>query len=673
MKKINLQTRLQLLILTSVFAVFATTIAVIAWQSRVATVNSARELALSKANEAAKEVEKYVDEAVISTQRIAETFLALKNENFKDRNIYNSIVYKELKNNENFLAVWIMFEPNMLDGEDNKHLNSEYYDENGSYNISFYRSEGKIVNEKGGIEQFTEDYYRLPFEQKKNIILEPYFYSYSDNQSNEFFETTVCIPIKWHDQVIGVAGIDIALTKLDELNKSIKVYEHGYGQLISGNGMIIACPDEKLIGKELAEIFGNSSQQLLKDLQSGQVSIIKSTNKGEKNMTVFVPVKIQSIEENWYYGVSVSENEMLASSRTITSIIIIMSIIGLGVLSLLIVIISRNITRPIIKSINSVKEIADGNLKAQVEINRNDELGELQKAIGSLKSKLLEMIYGIQQSAGSIASASSQISGNSQQLSQSTNQQAASVEEISSTMEEIASNISSNTDNAQETEKYSIDANAGINDVVESSVKAVAANKSIMERITVINDIAFQTNILALNAAVEAARAGDYGRGFAVVASEVRKLAERSKVAADEIVKLTKESYELSTGTEVVLTKTMPKVDKTTQLVQEIAASSIEQNNGVSQVNNAIQQLSAVTQQNASSAEQLSASAEELSSQAKHMLDLISYFSIENSNSVSNLRSHKLLDKTKLSVNTFKSEPALKKPLVKIFDEYESF
>jgi methyl-accepting chemotaxis protein len=172
----------------------------------------------------------------------------------------------------------------------------------------------------------------------------------------------------------------------------------------------------------------------------------------------------------------------------------------------------------------------------------------------------------------------------------------------------------------------SIEANEGIKNVAERAQKSVEANKTILEKISVINDIAFQTNILALNAAVEAARAGEYGKGFAVVATEVRKLAERSKQAAEEIVRITQESYKFSSGAGEVMAETMPLVDKTTKLVQEISAASLEQNNGAVQVNNAIQQLNNVTQQNASSSEQLSVSADELSSQAEQLGEFISYF-----------------------------------------------
>jgi methyl-accepting chemotaxis protein len=260
--------------------------------------------------------------------------------------------------------------------------------------------------------------------------------------------------------------------------------------------------------------------------------------------------------------------------------------------------------------------------------DRKDEVGDLARSfsvtVGNLKSLITDLLYSSEQ----VAAAGKQISSTSQMLSQGANEQAASVEEVLATMEQIAANIQQNTENAQRTEKISVQAQQGIAEVTEKSVRAIEATKVIAEKIKVINDIAFQTNILALNAAVEAARAGEHGKGFAVVASEVRKLAERSKTAADEIVVMATQSHNLSEEAGVKMKETLPHVENTTRLVQEIASASTEQSNGARHVNSAIQQLNNVTQQNASASEQLASNAEELSAQADQVKELVSYFKL---------------------------------------------
>jgi len=284
---------------------------------------------------------------------------------------------------------------------------------------------------------------------------------------------------------------------------------------------------------------------------------------------------------------------------------------------------------PLEKSIKKVKELSEGKLDIDLEKTQSEnELGTLNNSLIDLSRILNEVISEVSINSDYLLGASQQVSSTSEQLSQGANEQASSIEEVSSTMEQISANIEQNTSNAQQTGIVAIEANKSIKLVAEKSQKAVEANKAISEKITMINDIAFQTNLLALNAAVEAARAGEHGRGFAVVAAEVRKLAENSKKAAEEIVNLTLTGLQFSEDAGKLMMKTIPKIDNTAKLIQEIALASIEQNNGAGLVNSAIQQMNNITQENAASSEQLASSAEELSAQAERLKASILFFKL---------------------------------------------
>lgn len=279
-----------------------------------------------------------------------------------------------------------------------------------------------------------------------------------------------------------------------------------------------------------------------------------------------------------------------------------------------------------------LKGLSEGNLivnKTDSKKVKKDEIGEMVEATTTLMDKLRSVIYNIQNEIKYMSEASSQTSSTSEELSTSSNQQASSVEEIASTIEEISANIGQNRDNARNTGAISEKANEGIKKASEQAKVAFEANKSILDKIGVVNDIALQTNILALNAAVEAARAGEHGRGFAVVAGEVRKLAEKSKLAAEEIIDLSEKGYQVTSEAGKIMDDTIPQVDKTTTLVQEIVAASIEQANGTEQVNGAIQQLNDLTQQNAAASEELSSNASQTLERANKLRELVSFFKLD--------------------------------------------
>ncbi len=279
------------------------------------------------------------------------------------------------------------------------------------------------------------------------------------------------------------------------------------------------------------------------------------------------------------------------------------------------------------KITEAAKEVSGGNL--MVSLRERSDNDELIRALSAMVGKITEVVTEVKMAADNVASGSVQLSANAQSMSEGASQQAAAAEEASSSMEEMSANIKQNADNAQQTEKIAVKSADDAKEGGKAVAETVQAMKDIAGKISIIEEIARQTNMLALNAAIEAARAGEHGKGFAVVASEVRKLAERSQVAAGEISELSVSSVEVAERAGEMLSAILPDIQKTAELVQEINASSKEQDTGAQQINKAIQQLDQVIQQNASASEEMASTAEELSSQSAQLQSTIAFFRVD--------------------------------------------
>ncbi|MBR4326436.1 MAG: methyl-accepting chemotaxis protein [Bacteroidales bacterium] len=442
---------------------------------------------------------------------------------------------------------------------------------------------------------------------------------------------TLAVPIKGDGgAIVGILAANIKLSTLSDIITSVKANDKTIHVMCDEKANVIASKDpSQVMNTNLAEDRLTSFDGVTEIGQAikNQKSITKYIrNRATDNNYYAMTYQLKNTP-GWYIVSAVSDEDLKA---TMMEVIISMMVLSLLVCAIIFVIInvtlSRQLTKPLGELSKSIKGVTDGYLNQSFNHESYDEIGQITQDMRAMCKKLSEIGQTIKSGADMLAMSSDMVKDASRQLSDGTTNQAASIEELSATMEEMSGNIAQNTENAEATSKVSEEAARKFDEVVSNIDNVLKTNREISQKISIINDVAYQTNILALNAAVEAARAGEYGKGFAVVASEVRKLAENSKRAADAIVEVTRLGLKNSQAANDVMQDTLPKVKNTSILVNEIATASVEQNTGATQINEVIQRLNAVVQANAESASLLSQSADDLSTQAENLRDITSFF-----------------------------------------------
>lgn len=338
--------------------------------------------------------------------------------------------------------------------------------------------------------------------------------------------------------------------------------------------------------------------------------------------------ELDLMQERLEQILSAKQASAIANFNSTSLTMIITATIGVILAITLSIALFRSINTPLKIAANAVRQLAEGNLSFRNHSERRDEFGQLLSAMHDSMVRLSQTVTDILTTSDALTSASAQVSATTQSLSQATTEQATSVEEISASLEQISSSVKLNADNAKITDGIASKAAQQASEGGSTVEKTVEAMRLIAEKVAIIDDIAYQTNLLALNAAIEAGRAGEHGRGFAVVASEVRKLAERSRVAAQEIDQLATNNVQLAERAGMLLMDMVPAISKTSDLVQEISASSLEQSSGLSEVNEAMMQINRATQQNAAAAEELAATADQTSDQSQQLQELMSFFKV---------------------------------------------
>ena len=500
-----------------------------------------------------------------------------------------------------------------------------------------YTSDGEYINIA------DRDYFKQAINGTK-VISDPM----ASPQNPGNLSIIYAIPIKNNqNRISGVLCLERDASALSDIVRQIPIGKTGGPYVISNiTGNTIGDSSyQNVVNLENIEKMSASDASLKalaeqhSYMRTGKTGTGKYTYEGTNYLMAYTQIEGQ----NWSVVCRAPENEFTGSIKTMLIVMLTVALIFSAIGIVIAIIIAIRLSYPIIVMSDALDCISNGDLiikhipiEQREKVNRRkDEIGKMSRSLANMLVKLTKMTSDILSAAKQIEDGSSQISSTSQSVSSGASEQAASTEEMSATMEQMAANIRQNADNAAKTQsiasKTASDSKAG-GDAVNLALTAV---KDIAEKIHIVEDIASQTNLLALNAAIEAARAGDAGRGFAVVASEVRKLAERSQTAAGEISELSTHTLQTAEKAGEMINGVVPSIDETSQLIEEIAVASREQDNGAQQVSKAIVQLDTVVQQNAAASEQMAAMAEELSANARSLVQTISFFQIDDSDSVS--------------------------------------
>ena len=621
------------------------TVGLLSWQS----ANQQREIARRYLQQTASTdgylARQKLDTALQAARDLGQSMISLREAGHADRKLADTLLQNALKSHPDFLSMSLAWEPDAFDGKDEDLAAKEGQDPDGRYVRYVDRdTSGNVV-----LHNLTDyetpgsgDYYLLPRKLQKEVILEPYSYPYNGVDT---LLTSIAVPIMVDGKCLGSVTADFSLQTLQTLVNSIKPYQGtGYAMLFSQSGNYISSPKKDQITHKL-----ENDPSLLKNIQTGQMTSREQQDPvlGEKAFSEFVPIQIGNTGTPWMLGIVAPVNAVMKeSTRQLYYALALMVLSIIVVFAVLSVIFTRKVLRPVGGEPSDAAKIAltvaDGDLTHPIVTQKNDQ-SSIFFALQTMQSQLRHVVNDIISTSHAVGSGASQIAAGNIDLASRTEQQAAALEETAASMEQLTATVKQNADNAHVATELTANATkiAGKGDSIMRDVVGIMgeiddSSRRISEITSVINGIAFQTNILALNAAVEAARAGEQGRGFAVVASEVRSLAQRSADAVKEISALIEESTSrVDHGVGLVknagetMKEIMKAVTDVRDIMSDIVSASDEQSRGISQVTQAVHEMDGVTQQNSALVQEASAASASLEDQARRLNEIVQVFRLK--------------------------------------------
>lgn len=621
------------------------TVGLLSWQS----ANQQREIARRYLQQTASTdgylARQKLDTALQAARDLGQSMISLREAGHADRKLADTLLQNALKSHPDFLSMSLAWEPDAFDGKDEDLAAKEGQDPDGRYVRYVDRdTSGNVV-----LHNLTDyetpgsgDYYLLPRKLQKEVILEPYSYPYNGVDT---LLTSIAVPIMVDGKFLGSVTADFSLQTLQTLVNSIKPYQGtGYAMLFSQSGNYISSPKKDQITHKL-----ENDPSLLKSIQTGQMTSREQQDPvlGEKAFSEFVPIQIGNTGTPWMLGIVAPVNAVMKeSTRQLYYALALMVLSIIVVFAVLSVIFTRKVLRPVGGEPSDAAKIAltvaDGDLTHPIVTQKNDQ-SSIFFALQTMQSQLRHVVNDIISTSHAVGSGASQIAAGNIDLASRTEQQAAALEETAASMEQLTATVKQNADNAHVATELTANATkiAGKGDSIMRDVVGIMgeiddSSRRISEITSVINGIAFQTNILALNAAVEAARAGEQGRGFAVVASEVRSLAQRSADAVKEISALIEESTSrVDHGVGLVknagetMKEIMKAVTDVRDIMSDIVSASDEQSRGISQVTQAVHEMDGVTQQNSALVQEASAASASLEDRARRLNEIVQVFRLK--------------------------------------------